>query len=523
MSEPIPSGYSETCTSSGTTLESDAHSPYLKLLTGPEAGRVFKLEMAKTRVGRAPDNDIVLDEPGVSREHARLIRGFEGTVLLEDLKSTNGTFVGGRRVTQCLLYGGEQIALGETVRIRFGLDLGELDLDQVLYRKATLDLLTGTLNRGAFLERFRQELAHARARQAELSVALTDLDFFKKVNDTYGHPAGDAVLVEFARRARTVLRGRDALGRIGGEEFAILLPDCPIARAGDVLERVRESVCSEPFQVPVGTRTEEIPVTMSAGIATLGEATWQDTDGLLASADEALYEAKHGGRNRVVLKAPPAPPQDPREVLLRQKRQLTRLACQFPVEILADGRRIPAEILDVSQGGLRLHVTEPMSLEGDLEVTLADAPDTAPVTARVQWSRAAEIGVACLSTPQWLEKIQRRAGLDDSTTLERRRDVRTAAGLPVQVKTRDSVLHGRLSNLGMRGALVEVELPTEPGSDVRLTVGPLAPHVALVVEGRVLRCVAGPEGCTWGVALEPPEDADEGLLARYVLDLLQAD
>ncbi len=332
-----------------------ARNPYVKMLTGSLSGKVFKLERDVTTIGRSPDNELVLDDPGVSRVHARLSRNFSG-VLLTDLKSTNGTFVAGRRVSQHALSEGDQIALGESVRLRFGyLDPLEERVEERLYEKATRDALTGAVNRAFFLEKLRDEVDQARIRGLRLALALTDLDFFKKVNDSYGHPAGDAVLVEFVRRAQRTLRSRDLLGRLGGEEFGFLLPENTGPLAVEALERVRQAIETVPFVVPSPNGTIRINVTMSGGISLFSGSPEDGEEVLLATADEALYQAKNSGRNRIVLGTGGEPsasePGDTVQLVLRQKRLLTRLACQLPVLVRVEKVWHPAVLLDLSLGG----------------------------------------------------------------------------------------------------------------------------------------------------------------------------
>jgi two-component system cell cycle response regulator len=127
-------------------------------------------------------------------------------------------------------------------------------------------------------------------------VSVLDIDYFKSVNDTYGHDAGDDVLREFANRIRKSIRGIDLACRYGGEEFVVLMPETDLAVATAIAERMRRRIASEPFLVHQGA--ELIEVTISIGIAALGRG--DDATMLIKRADQALYHAKRGGRNRVV-------------------------------------------------------------------------------------------------------------------------------------------------------------------------------------------------------------------------------
>jgi diguanylate cyclase (GGDEF)-like protein len=159
---------------------------------------------------------------------------------------------------------------------------------------AERDELTGLLNRRALDQRLRAATDEARANAAALSVVFLDLDHFKRINDDYGHAAGDRVLVEAARRVAHELRAGDFLGRWGGEEFVALLPGAGVEDARRVSERVRAAVAAAP--VCAGDAT--IPVTISLGIAVF-DADRDDVAALTARADRALYRAKAAGRNRV--------------------------------------------------------------------------------------------------------------------------------------------------------------------------------------------------------------------------------
>jgi diguanylate cyclase (GGDEF)-like protein len=162
-----------------------------------------------------------------------------------------------------------------------------------LRSEAMYDSLTGLLNRAAFFDIFRKEVSRAERYQTPLALIMADLDNFKETNDRYGHVAGDIVLEETARRLRTSLRVSDSIGRYGGEEFVIVAPGCTANAAALLAERFRLSVASTAITVP----DDSIFVTMSFGVA--GTDDMKTADDLLRAADDALYRAKHSGRNRV--------------------------------------------------------------------------------------------------------------------------------------------------------------------------------------------------------------------------------
>lgn len=159
---------------------------------------------------------------------------------------------------------------------------------------ATRDPMTGMLNRRAFFVRAAVEWARAARACRPLAVITSDIDFFKKVNDTYGHHVGDLVIKDFARRAAQMLRMPDILARFGGEEFVILLPETDLANARHVAERIRLEIETQRDQA-LPCYTASLGVAVAQGEA--GQAA--DIEALIAEADAALYRAKQGGRNRV--------------------------------------------------------------------------------------------------------------------------------------------------------------------------------------------------------------------------------
>jgi len=184
-------------------------------------------------------------------------------------------------------------------RLRSGCRI--LDLEGKLRTRATRDPLTGLWTRGAILDQLDRELERARRSATAVGVMMADIDAFKSINDSYGHSAGDLVLSEAARRIRTALRPYDSVGRVGGEEFLVLLPDCDAAIANMVAERVRASISGEPFRVEEANLT----VTVSIGITVNRQAPEADGALLMRRADQALYRAKDTGRNRVAGSTPP--------------------------------------------------------------------------------------------------------------------------------------------------------------------------------------------------------------------------
>lgn len=179
----------------------------------------------------------------------------------------------------------------------------QLDLQKKnknLRRKSLIDPLIGTWNRGAIMRILTIEAIRCDKLSIPLSLIVADLDFFKKINDTYGHPAGDTVLVKVASRLRSCIRSQEALGRYGGEEFLIVLPGSSHTTAMAVGERMRQAVATQPEVIGEAT----FNLTISAGIASTDLFPSATTEELISRADIALYAAKDAGRNRIVLAMP---------------------------------------------------------------------------------------------------------------------------------------------------------------------------------------------------------------------------
>src|SRR5215813_2576414 len=164
----------------------------LTVLSGFNAGQVFALDQPEHILGRGTEADIWAEDPAISRKHAKVTRTSEGHFMVEDLGSTNGTFVGARRCDKCELTSGDRVQLGPNLLFRFAIvDDREEELQRRLYESSTRDALTRAYNKKYFGERLVAEVAYARRHGALLSVVMLDLDDFKRTNDTYGHLAGD--------------------------------------------------------------------------------------------------------------------------------------------------------------------------------------------------------------------------------------------------------------------------------------------------------------------------------------------
>lgn len=270
----------------------------LIIIRGSPQGNRFFLTQPEMTIGRDPAADISVADQGISRKHAKVIK--DGTqVRLTDLGSSNGTFINDKKVNPgdtVILAKEDMIKLGNTI-FKF-LPAGELEI--LFYGNlgsaAHTDPLTRIYNKGYLLEALEAEFKRAKALHTDFSLVFFDLDHFKKINDTYGHDAGDYVLKELTSLIKSSqLRPKDVFARYGGEEFVILLGNTNIKAGTELAERIRSAVEAHAF-IYEGKR---LPVTTSIGVAEL-RAGIESAQTLIKAADQALYSAKSSGRNRVV-------------------------------------------------------------------------------------------------------------------------------------------------------------------------------------------------------------------------------
>jgi two-component system cell cycle response regulator len=267
----------------------------LVVIYGPDLGKKYNLDQPEMTVGRSSRCEIQVDQESISRNHCRFVVGAEG-VLIRDLGSTNGTYVNDEQVFEKVLLDGDLVKIGRTI-FKF-LSGGNIEnsYHEEIYRLTTIDGLTQVYNKRHFTETLERELSRARRYKRDLSLILFDVDHFKKVNDTYGHLAGDYVLKALAQAVKAKIRREDLMARYGGEEFAILLPEIDAANTRVLAEKVRNLVERFPFSF----ENARIPVTISLGLASADEKPAESPEELVKVADERLYRAKRGGRNLVV-------------------------------------------------------------------------------------------------------------------------------------------------------------------------------------------------------------------------------
>ncbi len=273
----------------------DSRQAYMIVISGSAVGKMFKVTNNMS-VGRAQECEICLDDEGISRQHAQVEQDEFGAVAISDLGSTNGTYFNGTRINRHQLRDGDKIQIGSTTILKFSYqDTLEEAFHQHQYESATKDGLTGIYNKKYFVDQLYKDFSYALRHNEITSLILFDIDHFKKVNDTFGHQAGDFVLRDMSAMIFNALRNEDLFARIGGEEFAIVLRQIDEKRAFVLAERIRRTVEVHKF-IWEGTR---IRVTISLGVSTLASGNFRDQAEFVRAADEYLYKAKNAGRNRV--------------------------------------------------------------------------------------------------------------------------------------------------------------------------------------------------------------------------------
>jgi diguanylate cyclase (GGDEF)-like protein len=275
----------------------DKKVPVLRVAKGTETGRHYILDAQQNfDIGRSNECDITTPDTSCSRKHAEIFLASNGDIYLKDLKSTNGTSVNGVRITDPrALTIDDLIQVGDNTEFVFeSMRHSEAVAQVEIYEKATRDSLTGIYNRQFFEETIARIISQRNEDHSGLGLIIFDIDHFKKVNDTYGHPAGDAVIKEVGHRIPKVVRGDDIFSRIGGEEFALILRSPDEALVAKMAERVRKAVEANPFQTDKGP----LDITVSVGSCFIMGKQGVSFTTLYETADKALYEAKGNGRNQ---------------------------------------------------------------------------------------------------------------------------------------------------------------------------------------------------------------------------------
>lgn len=277
--------------------------PVIVVSSGTEQGRIVSLQQYKNIIiGRDKECELRVFDPSCSRKHAEVFADDTGQVFLRDLGSTNGSKVNGKRLvgdTPVQIADGDRLQLGDSTVLRHTL-MPEHDarVQMDVYFRATRDRLTNAFNRHHFDEALDREVSYQRRTGHGLGILLFDVDHFKRVNDTFGHPGGDEVLREIGTRVPTVIRAEDVFARVGGEEFGVIVRNDTLDGMKILAERVRQVMEKKS----VDFEGKQVWFTISVGLTLVTGTHSMTATALLQLADDALYEAKNAGRNRVVIK-----------------------------------------------------------------------------------------------------------------------------------------------------------------------------------------------------------------------------
>ena len=268
--------------------------PCFVQIYGKDLGKKYALDKVQMTIGRGPDNAIVCDMDNVSRTHCKIYVSAGGNYV-EDMGSTNGTFINDEELSsRRKLKNGDFIKVGGVIFKYIDGDNIENLYYEEIYRMAIIDGLTQVFNKRYLLEFLDREIARCARYARPLALIMFDLDHFKRVNDEFGHLAGDYVLKRVADLIhKKHIRKEECFARDGGEEFAIVLPDTPADRGVILAEKIRQLLEESRFEF----ESNVIPVTVSMGVSQMqkGDAC----ESFIERADGMLYRSKQNGRNRV--------------------------------------------------------------------------------------------------------------------------------------------------------------------------------------------------------------------------------
>jgi len=274
----------------------------LTIIEGNEVdfGKTFHFEKKKIKIGRKPSNDVVVNDLMISKFHCEIYiskdKDNNYKVELNDLNSTNGTYVNGELIDKKELISGDKIEIGKTILRVFFDDEYEENFHSKLFQIAVMDSLTGLFNKRYIFNEIENQIKISKRNKRYFSIIILDIDDFKKINDNFGHLAGDRYLKLISEKILSSLREQDIAGRFGGEEFIIILPETKEKGAFSVAERIRTSVEKAALKY----KDYILKTTISGGVAEYGKHAKTRVK-LLEIADKALYKAKKTGKNKIDL------------------------------------------------------------------------------------------------------------------------------------------------------------------------------------------------------------------------------
>jgi two-component system, cell cycle response regulator len=270
---------------------------------GDKLGQKFELDSDEVLIGRDVKSDIIIDSVSVSRKHAMIYKNYYNpdnseyfsSFWVKDLGSTNGTYVRDKQITNEKLKNGDTVKIGSTIyKFILGSNIENAYFEEI-YQMTIIDGLTNSYNKRYFLENLDKEISRSKRYGRPLSLIMFDIDFFKKINDSYGHLAGDFILKKLSTVVKTSIRMEEIFARYGGEEFVITLPESTKDASLKLAEKIRHLVEVTCFNF----KERNINLTISIGVAAIDKKITSAMS-LIAEADKNLYIAKNNGRNSVV-------------------------------------------------------------------------------------------------------------------------------------------------------------------------------------------------------------------------------
>jgi len=271
---------------------------YLIIVYGDNVGKIYPLDKKTITIGRSDEFDIQLPDSSCSREQAIIEFNDNNKPVLKDMDSTNGTFVNGSKITEINIEDGDKIMFGVSSVFKFAIqDSLEAEFQMNLYESSINDHLTGAFNKKYFLDTLNKEFSYSLRHQSSLGLLMLDIDFFKKINDTYGHIVGDIVLKEVVKRIENNLRNEDILCRYGGDEFAVIFRDFKSGFVKITAERIRLFFDGKS----INCKDHKVNISVSIGTATLDSENIATPEDMIEIADANLYQAKHSGGNCIVI------------------------------------------------------------------------------------------------------------------------------------------------------------------------------------------------------------------------------
>jgi len=278
--------------------QQDQQKFYLIIVDGDNVGKIYPLDKKTITIGRSDEFDIQLADSSCSREQAIIEFNDNNKPVLKDLDSTNGTFVNGAKITEINIEDGDKILLGFSSVFMFAIqDSLESKFQMNIYESSITDHLTGAFNQKYFLDTLSKAFSYSLRHQSSLGLLMLDIDFFKKINDTYGHIVGDIVLKEFVKRIENNLRNEDILCRYGGDEFAVIVRDFKYGFVKIAAERIRLFFDGRS----INCKDHKINISVSIGMATIDNENVSTPEDMIELADANLYKAKQSGGNCIVI------------------------------------------------------------------------------------------------------------------------------------------------------------------------------------------------------------------------------